>query len=495
MKDRLLPQKRITGIGLAFVLTGFVVSAGIARNFNKDVVRIAGEAFIKNNTIRIIRMLSDGIGPRVTGSASAHKAALLCLDLFKKYGLSNVHLEFFQYKGWLPGIASAEAVKPYHKSLRVESMARSINTNPEGLIAEVIDVGGGTEGDFEKKREVLVNKIVLAGAGGLSGQIKAASPLEVIAHAAEYGASGCIIISSTKGAIPKIRRATNEVCSRIPAAAITREDGTWIRRLSEAGKTVKIKLIIQNKINSDLQTENVVAEIAGSEKPEEIVLVGAHLDSWSTGTGAADNALGCSIAMESARIINALPEKPRRSIRFVLFTGEEEGLFGSWEYVKRHEQELDRIVLMVNLDMTGLMYPGFLNPYGGCQFEEELKPLLKLLEGFGVTHIERKYPYDSDDFNFIARGVPGLGLLGRGIRDWNWAHSYGDTFEKIEIDKVNMTTSAIGIIVHYAANKEGIFAERLSEEDVIRFFQKKNLVKRLKQEGAWKKLGFPDNID
>lgn len=492
MTKNILQLKKVIHLAMVLCFISLFCFSVTDRDLEKDAVKITGEAFIKNNTCQIIRMLSDEIGPRVTGTESAHRAARLCLDLFRKYGLSNVHLEYFTYRGWLPGTASAEAVEPFYKSLRVVSLARSINTAPEGLIADVIDVGNGTEDDFQIKDKVIKNKIVLAGLKEPFDKKRKIKPLENVEYAAKYGALGCIIITPTKGAIPKVRRASNEKYSPIPAAAITQEDGSWIRRMIEVGKPVKMKLIINNKIHSRLQAENVVAEIKGKEKPEEIVLLGAHLDTWNSGTGATDNALGCAIALETARILNILPEKPRRTVRFVLFTGEEEGLVGSWEYVKKHESELDNIILMVNLDMTGLLYPGILNPYGGCKFKEKLEPLMKLLEGFGITQIESKYPYDSDDFNFVAKGVPALGLQGRGVRDWSWAHGYADTFDKIEIDKVNMTTSAIAITINYAANKEGTFAKRLSQEEVIRFFKEKNLDIRLKKEKTWKKLGFPD---
>jgi len=169
--------------------------------------------------------------------------------------------------------------------------------------------------------------------------------------------------------------------------------------------------------------------------------------------------------------LNLLDEKPKRTIRFLLFTGEEQGLYGSRAYVESHKEELDNITLMMNLDITGAMYPGMINPYGAWDYQGRFEDLLGILHGFGVDHIEQKYPYDSDDFHFVRNGVPALGLQGRGERGMIYAHTYADTFDKIEIDKLNMTVAAVAIIIHYVANVEKPLGQRLTEEQVLEYFK------------------------
>lgn len=464
----------------------------VADDLKNNSTRIAGEAFVGNNAYKIIKVLADEIGSRLTGSEAARKAAAYCLDQFKRSGLTNIHLEYFDVVGWLPGSASAEALVPYSKRLVVDSLGLSINTSRQGLVGRVVDVGHGTKEDFEKNSAALKGQIALAGLNEPPDSRMATKEWQKVLYAARSGAAACLIIARSKGGLTRTRASNYGDYSPIPAASVTYEDGTWMRRLLEESKEVGIRLVIQNQILPTAKAENVVAEIKGTEKPGEIVILGAHLDSWFLGPGAADNAIGCAIVMEAARIINGLGTKPKRTIRFVLFTGEEEGLLGSFEYAKKHELELANVVLMVNLDITGVMYPGFLNPYGGCQFKDSLNGLLDLLRGLGVTQVSVRTPYDSDDFNFIAKGVPALGLQGRGVSDWAWGHSYADTFDKIEIDKLNMTLAAIGIIINYAANREKPLAEHLSRDEVIKYFRDKNLEKSLKEEKTWQKLGFPD---
>ncbi|MGD0625025.1 MAG: M28 family peptidase [Thermodesulfobacteriota bacterium] len=491
MKKRKLSTRTFIFAGsLSFLL--FLFCSNVRSNdLEKAATRIVGDVFVKNNAIQTLRVLADEIGSRLTGSETAHRAAKYCLDLFKNYGLTNVHLEPFEIAGWLPGQAIADVQEPFQKSLRIDPLGFSVNTSPHGLLAEVIDVGHGTQEDYEKVGPGIQGKIVLAGLLDPSDQAKATKEWQKVDYAAKKGAAACIIISGTKGGLTRTRASSFGGYSPIPAVSVAYEDGTWMRRRLEDGKTLRIRLLIQNKMIGRVVAENVVAEIAGREKPEEFVILGAHLDSWFLGPGAADNALGVSIVMETARVLSTLESASTRTIRFVLFSGEEEGFLGSFQYVKNHKSELDKVILMVNVDMTGLMYPGVLNPYGACQIGDKLREVLPVLGGLGVTQIEARYPYDSDDFNFVAKGVPALGLQGRGVRDWSWGHSYADTFEKVETDKLNMNTAAVATIMYFAANRTEALSRRLSQAEVIKYFKERNLDKILKQEGTWKKLGFP----
>ncbi len=475
----------------AFILS-FPLWSAPRSDLEKAAAAITGEIFASNNAIRTLKYLADEIGPRLTGAEPAHRAATWCIGLFKQYGLADVHTEIFEVPGWLPGPISAEAEEPFRKSLRLDSLGFSVNTPASGLLAEVIDVGHGTEEDYERLGPAIKGRIVLAGLLPPSDASKATKEWQKVDFAAKKGAAACLIIAGTAGGLTRTRASNYGGYSAIPAASVAYEDGVWMRRRTESGITLKVRLLIQNTLSGKAEAENVVADIPGSGQSGEMIILGAHLDSWFLGPGAADNALGVSIALEAARVLSAPGMSTKRSIRFVLFAGEEEGLLGSFEYCRSHAAELDKVVLMVNLDMTGLMYPGALNPYGGCPIADKLKEVLPVLAGLGVTRIEARYPYDSDDFNFIARGVPALGVEGRGGRDWNWGHSYADTFEKIEADKLNMNAAAVATVVYFAATRTEALGRRLSQEDVVRYFKERNLDRVLKQEGTWKKLGFPE---
>ena len=491
--DRKKPGKMTISV-LAAAAFVFLLSSWCAPadDLGKAAATITGEIFSRNNAIRTIQYLADEIGPRLTGSEAAHRATAHCLGLFKQYGLTNIHTETFEIPGWIPGPISALAEEPFKKALRVDSLGFSINTPAQGLLGEVVDVGHGTQEDYEKAGPAIKGRIVLAGLLDPSDPSKATKEWQKVDFAAKKGAAACLIIAGTRGGLTRTRASNYGGYSTIPAASVAYEDGAWMRRRLEAGKALKVKLLMQNTLTGKAKAENVVADIPGTGKSEEMVILGAHLDSWFLGPGAADNALGVSIALEAARVLSAPGLAPKRRIRFVLFSGEEEGLLGSFEYAKSHESELDKVVLMVNLDMTGLMYPGVLNPYGACPIADKLKEVLPVLAGLGVTQVEARYPYDSDDFNFIARGVPALGVQGRGVRDWSWGHSYADTFEKIEADRLNMNAASVATVIYFAATRPEALSRRLPQADVVRYFKERNLDKVLKQEGTWKKLGFPE---
>lgn len=490
-------KRFISGIGLLLLIIvvpflAITCFSDVEENFKQDASRIAGEAFIGNKAYETLRILSDEYGPRLTGSEMARKGEEFCLNLFKEYGLENAHLEYFDTMGWLRGETSAEMLKPFQRSLTVDSMGQSINSPAEGLIAEVIDAGAGSEKEFEEKGEAIKGRVVLAGAKEPPEGQRRISWLDIINQSAEYEAAACFYISPLKGRLTQIGTSAFGDYSPIPAASITYEDGTWMRRLIERGESIKVKLLIQNKIVDKLQAANVVADIKGVGKPEEMIILGGHLDAWDLGTGAADNGLGSAIILETSRILSTLDLKPSRTIRFVLFSGEEQGLLGSLEYVKKHEAELDQIVLMMNVDMAGLSYPGGFNTGGRKEFNDKLKDLIELLEGFGISRLTSRLGAGSDDFAFNCKGVPTLSLSGRGRGDWNYYHSYADTFDKIEIDKLNMVTAAIAITIYYAANVEEPFAKRLSQEEVVKLFEKEKLDIQLKKRNLWKKLGFPE---
>lgn len=482
---------------ILIVIASFLVLALPGRDaddpvMEKAAVRIMGEAFMKNNAIRTLRVLADEIGPRLTGSAACHRAAEYCRGVFEKYGLTNVHLESYDVPGWLPGQASAEVLDSSAKSLRIDSLGLSINTPAEGIAAEVVDVGHGTEEDFETMGRAVKGRIVLAGLMSPSNPEKITREWKKIDCAARAGAAACLVISPTKGGLTRTRAAAYGRTSPIPAAAIAYEDGLWLRRRLEDRKGVKIRLFIRNRLLDKAVAENAIAEIPGREKPEQIVILGAHLDSWFLGPGAADDALGVSIVLETARILSRPEFAPKRTIRFILFTGDEQGTLGSFEYVRAHESEMDNVALMVNADMTGSQAPRVLCPYGASPIVEKLQELLPLLRGLGVTGIEPRYPYDSEDLAFIGRGLPALGLYGQDMMDMSWYHSFADTFDKIEVDKLNPNVAAVATIIYDAASRPEPMGRKVSRDEVIRYFEEKKLTKSLKEDGSWTRLGLPE---
>jgi hypothetical protein len=272
----------------------------------------------------------------------------------------------------------------------------------------VIDVGNGTPADFAKAGDisgkiVLVHSVVLKTWDDLFAEYTKAPP--VIAAAVKGKAKAVAFIATRDHDI--LYRHTNSAAGeidRIPQVLVAREDGERISRLLASGHPVWADLSIPNQIGGAIKTSNVIAEIKGSDKPEEFVILGAHLDSWELGTGALDNGCNAALVVDALRAIKASGLKLRRSIRFVLFSGEEEGLLGSRAYSRAHRPELDKAAGVIIFDSGTGKTTGF-SDGGRKDLLDTAKRLLAPLQQFGLTEVKTDMEWGTDHFDFMLEGV------------------------------------------------------------------------------------------
>jgi Zn-dependent M28 family amino/carboxypeptidase len=277
----------------------------------------------------------------------------------------------------------------------------------------------------------------------------------------------------------------NGEIDKLPQAVVAREDAMRMARTAAAfpGK-VRVRFNMPNKIAGPREQENVVAEIRGYEKPDEIVILGAHLDSWDLGTGALDNGCNAALVVEAARAIKATGMLPKRTIRFILFSGEEQGTVGSFEYVKSHRAELDKIRAMITFDsgigrMTGYSLGG------RRELETSVREILKPLEAWDIAHDTYDASFGSDNFDFMLEGVPTLTANNEEANYLLNYHAASDTFDKVDIRELKLQTAVAALTAWGIADLPAAFGKRLSRPELDILVHDTGLDQQLKLLGYW----------
>src|SRR6266478_2275440 len=313
------------------------------------LVKIAGEGMMDSHAFQYLTELSDDIGARVTGTPAERKAEEWGVAKMKAIGLENVHKEKYQlWRGWTRGTAQGELLEPIRRPLHVDAMGWTGSTPTGGAEGEVLPVNLFEIDEEVKNTSRLSGKIVMVvmhGEPKKSGDLLFAIFGDFLKAAGKAGAVA--VIAGQGGAKASGMNLTHtgilgfDADFAIPVLSMTAEDQGQLERYVESGKKVRVRCNVQNTFtNGPVETANVVGEIRGRENPEQVLVVGAHLDSWDLSEGATDNGTGSASVLGSAEAIMRSGMRPRRTIRFVLFTGEEQGLDGSFAYMKQHHPEM-----------------------------------------------------------------------------------------------------------------------------------------------------------
>ncbi len=335
-------------------------SAGaIAAAYRETADRIIGATLAQNNSWQKLQELCDGIGHRLSGSPQMAQATAWAVDTLRREGHENVRLEKVMVPHWVRGRESLTMIEPRVEPITMLGLGMSIGTPPEGITAEVLVVNDKDEldamGDRAAGRIVLFNHAMppYSPEGGThygtTVRYRGSGPQ----WAAEKGAVACLVRSVTARSLDTPHTGAtrkSDTIKPIPAAAVTIEAADMMARMQARGITPKVTLKMEAQTHPDVECGNVVAELRGREKPEEIVIISGHLDSWDTGQGAHDDAGGCIKAMEALTVLRRLDLRPRRTIRVVLWTNEENGLRGARQYVEDHKDELPLHVAAIESD-------------------------------------------------------------------------------------------------------------------------------------------------
>ena len=405
------------------------------------------------------------IGPRVSGSGSYQRAVEWSADRFRSMGLTRVALEPFTIeRGWERVSARARLVAPVEQALRVASLGWMPSTPEGGLDAEVVALDTFSIRDAAVRRS-LQGRIVLLPEGDPRGDPAAAARTRS-AFAVALRAAGALAMLSPDSA------AGNDLSARgfgfgtvigvLPAAQIGRDDAQDIRGRLARGP-VRLSLDLVNRITPGAATvDNVIADLPGRDRPDEWVVVGAHLDSWDFGTGAQDNATGVAMVLEAARAIAARRQPPRRSIRFALWGGEEQGQLGSTAYARAHASDLDRVVAHLNTDAGTGRIIGWTAP-GRADVIRAARPLTQdfLNElGAGVFDDSLRYAFQSDGAPFILAGIPTLDMNADDVNYEEIHHTAGDTMARVDARALAVGAAAVAATAYAIADAPARLAPR-----------------------------------
>lgn len=425
-----------------------------------ESVRKQNESYVK------LQELCDDIGNRLSGSENLDKAIEWAQKVLKTDGHENVRAEKVMVPKWVRGAESLTMTAPRELDMPVLGLGGSVGTGADGISAPVIVVDSKEELD-ELADDAIQGKIVVfnhtmppfseTDGSGYGDAVKFRS--SGAKWAAERGGLAALVRSCTAYSLQSphtgaMRRygETDEI-KKVPAAAISIEGATMLRRFQERGITPSVKLYMEAEDKGEAPSANVVAEIVGSEKPDEIVVIGGHIDSWDVGTGAQDDGCGCVVAMEALAQIRKLGLKPRRTIRVVLWTNEENGTAGARSYAARHIEE--NHVAAIESDSGGFRPEGLSIEMEDDKKEQiavvQLGKILKLLEPIGASRATTGFS-GVDVAPLKPSGTACMGLRVDGRLYFNTHHTTADTVDKVNPKELTDCVITVAVAAYTIAN-------------------------------------------
>lgn len=395
--------------------------------------------------------LVDRFGHRFSGSESLELALDWILEEMEKDGLQNVRGEPVLVPRWVRGEESLALVAPRRQNLPMLGLGGSIGTAPEGLRAEVLVVDSFDE--LEARRLEARGKIVLLNAPFTSyGQTVTYRVLGAVA-AAQAGAVASLIRSVTPFSLrtPHTGQMRYDPDTpQIPHAAITVEDADMLHRMQERGERIEVVLKMGAKRLPDVTSRNVMAEVVGWQYPNEVVVLGGHIDSWDVGQGAMDDGGGSVAAWEAIRLMKVLGLRPRRTVRAVMWTNEENGLRGAGAYRETHKSELENHILAMESD-GGVFKPlgfGFTGSDAAYRIISEIGTLLDRIDAAKIT----RGGGGADIGPIMKDGVPGMGLSVEGERYFWYHHTDADTIDKLDPREMAECVAAMAVMAYVVAD-------------------------------------------
>ena len=448
-----------------------------AARYRETAGRILGRALVDEGAWAKLEHLTTRIGHRLSGSPGLEKAVAWAHEGMKAEGLEGVRLQGVKVPRWARGREWARVVSPVQRELPMLGLGMSIGTPKEGVTAPVVVVRS-----FEE--------LTALGREKVEGKIVAFAPdWEGYGRTVRFRSTGASVAAGLGAVAVLVRSATGRSLAsphtgaldyeaglpRIPAAAIAVEDAEWLRRMAAAGETVTASLFMEARLEGDADSANVIAEIRGSEKPDEIVVMGGHDDSWDVGQGAHDDGCSCMAAWQALTILKELGLRPRRTLRVVLWTSEENSLNGGKAYRAALGTDVASHVAAIEMDggcerPVGFGFsvtkPGTAPPSrrGGGPAEPEdpdaaralatLREIGSLFDAIDAASV--KWGGGGADISPLTRdGVPGMSLDTVGEHYFDWHHSHADTIDKVRPADLRRATGMLAVMGYVLADMPG----------------------------------------
>jgi hypothetical protein len=477
------------GIIMVVGITTFC-SAQISPEVQTTAKQLAGSVYI-GPSMNTLRELTDNFGGRLSGSPAYNRAVDWAVARFRSYGIQNVHTESFMLpNGWQRGPARGEIVSPISRPLHIESLGWAPSTPLGGVKGEVVLLDDISADAIKAKAKLIKGKIVMLDLHQILEEGEWQAYPALMASAELFKDAGALAVVNPGRSKNDIIGAFNldwlSHQSPLPEAQLGMEDSELIRRELQNGPVV-IQFELHNTTSGPTSVRNVIAEIRGSGKPDEWIILGAHLDSWDFGTGAEDNGTGAVAVLEAARAIAALGRPPRRSIRFALWGGEEQGILGSYAYVQSHSNEINNCVAVLNTD-NGPGHPKGWKVEGRKDLKAALQPISdSLLKDLGGGEVSMEFSYDTDHGPFLLQGVPALDQLVDDSQYEELHHKPADTFDKVDPLDFKAGEAILAATAWAIANDPEPIAPHIDHAAVAGILKKQEgLVELLTTMGQWK---------
>jgi carboxypeptidase Q len=420
--------------------------------YREPAARLIGEAVGSTFAWQRLAVLTDTIGNRLSGSAALDRAIQWAAAEMKRDGLENVYTEKVTVPKWVRGAESAEIISPARHAIVMLGLGDSVGTPADGIQADVLVVRSFE--DLDAKASQARGKIVLFNVAftsyGETVRFRSSGP----SRAARHGAVAVLVRAVGPPGLRTPHTGALQYMAdspKIPAAAITTEDADRLQRMADRGDRPVVHLKMEAHVDADAESANVVGEIRGREKPDEIVVVSGHLDSWDVGAGATDDGGGCVVTWEALRIMKKLNLRPRRTVRVVLWTNEENGGRGGQGYRDQHRAELGRHVMMLESD-GGVFRPLGFGFSGSDSARETVRTIATLLAGLGADQISSGGGGADINPSVQEAHIPAMSLEVDGSKYFLIHHTPADTVDKIDPIEMAKCAAAVAVMAYVVAD-------------------------------------------
>jgi carboxypeptidase Q len=474
----------------ALALLMWAATASADQPKDADSAAIIGRTLTSSVLADDLRRLTDEVGGRVSGTPAMARAVDWAMAAFHAAGVASHTESYTMPRTWSEGATRLDIVGTGAFPVSLVSEGWSAPTPAGGIEADLVHVGNGTPADFERvgKRAhgaiLLVDSTVIETWDDLENEYDRAMPIKQ--RAVDAGARAVLWTSARERRL--LYRHTDTVdgeLSPLPMATVAREDAMRLARLADHSATpARVRLTMPNVVGGPAEERNVIGEIRGREHPEQVVVLGAHLDSWDLGTGATDNGCNAALVIAVARAIQASGLRPRSTIRFVLFSGEEIGFLGSRAYVVQHRAELDQMRAMVVVDSGIGRVTGF-SLSGRSDVVAPLSELLQPLNAFDAAQLSLAGTLGTDNVDFMLEGVPTLSADQEPANYMPNYHAASDTYDKVDVRMVAQNAAFIAATVFAIADRAEPLGKRLSRSEIGKLLESTGLDKSMQVGGLW----------
>lgn len=457
----LLKKVATTSITVTALLAINANAATLSSDAQANMEALKNTALTSELSYKLVESLTTEVGPRMMGTPGDAKAIAWAVSNMKALGFDKVWTEEISNTQWLRGEASAKIIAPYPQNVVAIALGGSVGTSEQGITAPVAHFTS-------------LDDLKAAKAGSLDGKIAFVS-YKMSRHIAGKGYGPAVgtrvngaTIAAEKGAVALIMRSVgtdnNRIAhtgvmrykdgvAKIPAAAISNPDADMLVNQLKRGKPVSFYLKLTASIEDKqiVKSANVIGEITGSEFPEQIVAIGAHLDSWDVGTGALDDGIGVGMVMAAAHHISKLEKRPKRTIRVILFAAEEIGLLGAKEYMVLHKDNMNNHILGAEWDFgIGKIYK--MTPGVGASSLNAVRDLAQHLASLGVALSPENNGRASSDMGLLTdAGMPSMNFAADGSNYFDYHHTENDTFDKVIPEDLQQNTAVYTLFAYFAA--------------------------------------------